>query len=272
MSSSKALASTSFAGLRVAGEITYVPASIRPSDGKEIQQRCIIPVYQNTGRDDAAGNSIAHVFKLTSWGGLADVCAKSMPRGKEFHAVCTPRSFKGRAFYADRSPVMEKDGTPLMVTKIGFNLDDLSLGADSRQFLDGEYARKARGPQWQTPGTQDHAAWLAKVTIIKAMKYTPGVNPTTGKPIMERFGYAKVELYNNTVAPPFDAQANVQATFAGPDAAVNPNLPIDPALQAAAIEAAKRTAILAEAGFTVDAAGNIVPAVAAAVATDVPLF
>ncbi len=256
MSSSKALASVSFAGLRVAGETIYVPEKVRPSDGKEIQQRCIIPVYQNTGRDDAAGNAISHVFKLTSWGGLADVCAKSMPKGKEFHAVCSPRSFKGRVFYADRSPVMDKDGTPLMVTKIGFNLDDLSLGADSFAFLEEEYTRKARGRQWQQPGTQDHANWLVRVASIKAMKYTPG---------LQRFGYAKVEIYNETSELPVDATADVQATFGA----------VDPAAQAAAIEAAKLAGLNA-AGFTVDAGGNVIPATSTTTTTvatgAVPLF
>ena len=253
MSSSKALAASMFAGLRVAGETIYVPESVR-NDGKEVGQRCIIPVYQNTGRDDAQGKSIANVYKLTAWNGLADVMAKSCPKGKEFHAICSPRSYPGRVWYGDRTPVMDKDGTFLMTTKIGFNIEELSLGSDSYDFLTKEIERGARGVQWQVPGTQDHANWLARVASVKALKYQPGVGPD-GKLLMERFGYARIEIYGtDTTGPVVDATKNVQNTFTG---AVEGNQNIDKT----AYDAAAAMAALNKSGYQV-VNGEVVPIVA----------
>jgi hypothetical protein len=248
--SSKSLAVTMFSGLRVAGELQYIPGYMRPGDGKEIQARCIIPVYENTARADGAGNSISHQFRLTAWGALADICAKSLPKGKEFSAVCSPRQYKGRVFYSNMQPVNDVSGQPLMTNKVSFNIDEISFGADSRDFLTLEIAEKRRGAQWDVPGTQDHANWLARVADIKALKYVAG-NTT--------FGYAKVLAPSNTVAAPQPNVADVNATFAG---AQNAAAPINPAN--------------IPAGYVVNAQGQVVPAGTQAVATGAggaaPLF
>ena len=248
--SSKSLAVSMFSGLRVAGELQYIPGYIRPGDGKEIQSRTIIPVYENTARADGAGNSISHQFRLTAWGALADICAKALPKGKEFSAVCSPRQYKGRVFYSNMQPVNDIGGTPLMTNKVSFNIDEISFGADSRDFLTLEIAEKRRGAQWDVPGTQDHANWLARVAEIKALQHVPG-NLT--------FGYAKVLPPSGAVAATQPNPTDVNNTFGGANngaaAGAQGDIP---------------------AGYVVNAAGQIVPAEtqAAAVGTTgaIPLF
>jgi hypothetical protein len=220
--SSKSLAIAMFSGLRVAGELQYIPASVRP-DGKEIQARCIIPVYENTARADAAGVAISHQFRLTAWGALADVCAKSLPKGKEFSAVVSPRQYKGRVFYSNMAPVNDfVTGQPLMTNKVSFNIDEISFGADSREFLVREIQEFRRGPEWDKPGTQDHVRWLARVAEIKAVKYVPGD---------DRFGYAKVfpnwVQATSMIASPQPNPTAVGTTFGAPYAppAAHPGIP-----------------------------------------------
>lgn len=251
--SSKSLAVTMFSGLRVAGELQYIPGYIRPGDGKEIQARCIIPVYENTAKADGSGNSISHSFRLTAWGALADVCAKSLPRGKEFSAIASPRQYKGRVFYSNMQPVNDINGQPLMTNKVSFNIDDISFGADSHAFLEEEFKELRRGRQWDTPGTQDHANWLQRVAEIKALKYQPG---------MTRFGYAKVLAPNNTSTP-------VATTHPDPNA-------VNAAFSGANVTTAQPAPTNIPAGYTVDANGAVVPiatgAVAATTGSAQPLF
>ncbi len=240
--SSKTLAITMFAGIRVAGELQYVPGHVRPGDGKEIQARCIIPVYENTARADGQGNSISHQFRLTAWNVLADICAKSLPKGKEFSAVCSPRQYKGRVFYSNLAPVNDiATGQPLMTNKVSFNIDEISFGIDSADFLNKEIQERRRGPQWNIPGTQDHANWLARIADIKAMKYIVGA---------EHFGYAKV------LAPTVGGAASAQ-----PD----PNL-VNTAFAGAETVAAASNPVMINGqtinlpvGYTVDTQGNVIP-------------
>lgn len=239
MSSSKSLASCHFSGVRVAGELQYIPGSVRPTDGKEIQARCVIPIFINTGRNDGGGNSISHTARLTAWGKLADVCAKSLPKGKELHITAEPRSYKGQVFYKDGSPVIDQDGAVLKVNKLSFNIQSISFGADSADFIQKELAAGRRLPQWNVAGTPDHAAWLQRIEQVKGVQYVPG---------QPMFGYAKVLAPNTYAAAPV-------TNAAGNPGAVNQALP---------------------AGYVVGADGNVVMAnaapVQAAQASAVPLF
>lgn len=233
MSSSKSLASVHFSGVRVAGNLQYFPASVR-ADGKEIQARCVIPVFINTARPTGAndGSTISHTVRLTAWGKLADVCAKSLPKGKELHATAEPRSYKGQTFYRDGNPVIDQDGQPLKVNKLSFNIQGISFGSDSNAFLaeemkagpNGEAPR--RGIQWNIPGTPDHAAWMARIEAVKQLQYQVG---------MKTFGYAEVMAPRPAVAPVTNAQTN-----------------------AAAVGTAFGGAGTAPAGYSVDTTGNVV--------------
>lgn len=231
--SSKGIGKAFLSGLRVLGELQYIPASVR-SDGKQIQQRTVIPCAINTGKQAADGSNISHTVRLTAWGKLADVMAKSCPPGKELHVVVDIRSYKGQVFFANGQPVMEADGSPVQVNKISFNIDELSFGNDSAAFIAKELERKARLEGWNIPGTPGHAHWNERKATIKALQYQPG---------MTTFGYAKV-LAPRTGTP--------VSTNAGGDAAA-----VGAAFGGASATPGSFGKI--PAGFTVDNAGNIVP-------------
>jgi len=232
---SKALGKAFLSGLRVLGELQYIPASVR-SDGKEIQQRCVLPCAINTGKTDAQGNSIRHTVRITAWGKLADSMAKSCPPGKELNVYCDIRSYKGQVFYANGQPVIDpSNGQPVMVNKISFNIDDMAYGDDSRRFIQQEIERGARHDGWDVPGTPAAAEWEQRKAQIKAVTFQPG---------MKTFGYAKVlaprtgQMTTSAAGSP----NQVNATFAGPGTA------------AAGATAGNGL----PAGYTVDAQGNAV--------------
>jgi len=232
--SSKSLGTATLSAIRI-GATQYVPASIRP-DGKKIHQRLLISAYINTTADDSKGGLISHPIRLTAWQGAADVLAKYLTPGKEFHALCEIRSYEGRIFDNQRNPVNNPDGTPLMGRKTSYNVLQFSFGDDADKFVAND---PRRGPQWNVAGTPDNAAWLQAKEAMKVVKFAAG---------MVEFGYAKVlpipaghTLYLEGSATPVPNQAVGTETVAKTFTAA----------------ASANGAVIPE-GFAMDSQGNMV--------------
>jgi len=234
--SSKSLGTATFSGIRI-GATQYVPASIR-QDGKKIHQRLLISAYINTTADDSKGGLISHPIRLIAWQGAADVLAKYLTPGKEFHALCEVRSYEGRIYDNQRNPVNNPDGTPLMGRKTSYNVLQFSFGDDAEKFIAND---PRRGPQWNVPGTPDNSVWLTAKAAMKAQTFVAG---------MENFGCAKVL--------PIPAGHTLFIENVAPNAAP---APITPAAVAKTFNAAGANgAVVVPEGFVMDSQGNMIKA------------
>ena len=172
-----------FAGIRVLGQLTYIPAHMK--NGKEISARATIPVRANShrGTDKNGQPGRKDDFKLTVWGKLADVCARSCSPGKCIDVVCEPNSYLGTVFNPDGSVRMDAAGQAIQVNKVGFTVREIVFGEESRKFITEEIQAGKRPAGWDTPGTPDAQQWLNVLTQRQAIVWD-GQSPL--------FGYARV--------------------------------------------------------------------------------
>lgn len=197
------LGTGSFMGARVAGRdgslaMTYIPSHTK--NGKSINQRCIIPIYINsnkgTNRDGTPGRSDR--FRLVAWGKLADICAKSLTKGKALDCVYKPHSYEGRIYDANGNIRVDNTGQPITVERIGFTITEIIFGEDSQKEIDKEIAEGRRPINWNNSTHPDHQSWITILQSKQAILYTPG---------MAAFGQARV-----VVASGPGIVADVQAT------------------------------------------------------------
>jgi hypothetical protein len=173
-----------FAGIRVLGQLTYIPAHMK--NGKEINARATIPVRANShrGHDRQGQPGRKDDFKLTVWGKLADTCARSCSPGKCIDVVCEPNSYLGKVFNPDGSMRMDAAGQAIEVNKVGFTVREIVFGEESRKFVTEEIQAGKRPVGWDTPGTPDHQQWQNTLNTRKAIQWDGG-------PV---FGYARVVI------------------------------------------------------------------------------
>lgn len=182
MSRAIGISNATFIGARVAGQLTYVAA--HKKNGKDINQRCIIPVYVNsnkgTGRDGTPGRS--DQFRFVAWGKLADICARNLPKGKALDVICSPHSYEGRVYDGNGSPVLKSDGQPLTIEKVGFTVEKLVFGEESAKEVDLEVQSGKRPINWNVLNHPDAATYAATLKARQQVQYTGG----------DSFGYARV--------------------------------------------------------------------------------
>lgn len=173
----------SFIGARVAGAPTYTPAHIG-AQGKPVRQMATINVYQNI-------NGKPSKFRLTAWGKMADVVARSCAAGKELMIEAEAHSYKGKipvpnqAQGAPLTFVLGADNQPIMIEKTGFVLRRILFGADSDKQVAYEIQNGMRPPLWNVSGHPDQAAWKNVCNQRNAVQFTPG---------QTQFGYAQIRL------------------------------------------------------------------------------
>jgi hypothetical protein len=250
MSRAIGLAGTFFAGVRVAGELTYIPAHIK--NGKKINSRCLIPVYRNSNKGTNAKTGEkgrTDSFKLVSWGKLADTCCRSLPQGKAIDAFAEPQSFKGSLFNADGSLRVDAAGVAIETTKVSFTILNIVFGEESNKRI-AEEIQLGRRPQfWNVPNHADYQLWTQMLQAKQQLVWD-GQNA--------KFGYSRVVIPNgqgitldfSTPAAPLAAAplvapaaalpgmvAHVANTMAPP---INPNVvaPIAPVTTVAPVTAA----------------------------------
>jgi len=173
----------SFIGARVAGAPTYTPAHVG-ADGKNIRQMCTFSIYQNI-------NGKPSRFRVTAWGKMADVVARSCAAGKELMIEAETHSYKGKipvpnqAQGAPLTFVLDGQNQPIMVEKTGFVLRKLLFGNDSNKQIAFEIQNGMRPPLWNVNGNPDEVAWKNVCNQRNACQFTPG---------QTQFGYAQVRL------------------------------------------------------------------------------
>ena len=185
-------------GARVAGQVTYILPHIK--NGKNINQRCIIPVYVNsnkgTNRDGSPGRS--DQFRFVAWGKLADICARSLPKGKALDCVCSPHSYEGRIYDAQGNMRVDNTGQPITVERVGFTVEKIVFGEESQKEIDQEIATGRRPVNWNNPQHPDYQTWLSILQTRQSAEYAggntfgharvivpsgPGITLTTGQPV-----------------------------------------------------------------------------------------
>lgn len=170
-----------FSGLRIAST-TYFPAHSK--NGLNVSQRCTINAFMNIASRANNGEGRNDVIPLTAWGKLADVCAKSMSPGKEFHCGAKLKTYEARVFHNDQ-PITAPDGTLIMVRKIGFSITELTFGEESSKHIANEIQSNVRPADWNMAGSAGYGVWREKLKLRNALVFDPTL------PV---FGYAKVIL------------------------------------------------------------------------------
>jgi len=181
MGSARSLQACSFSGLRVASS-NYFPAHSK--NGVNISQRCTINAFMNIASKANNGEGRNDVINFTAWGKLADVCAKSMSPGKEFHCSAKLKTYDARVFY-NQQPVTMPDGTILTTRKMGFSITELTFGDESAKHIANEIQSSIRPADWNMAGAAGYTAW--RETLKKR-------NTLVFDPTLPVFGYAKVIL------------------------------------------------------------------------------
>jgi len=183
MSRSIGLAGSFFAGVRVAGKLTYIPEHMK--NGKKINSRCVIPVYKNShhGTNAKTGEQgRSDSFKFVAWGKLADTCAKSLPVGKAIDVIADPQSYLGNLFAADGSIRVDNAGAPIQVNKVSFTIMNIVFGEESAKAVAEEVSTGRRPVNWANPAHPDYHLWIHILKQRQAVVWN-------GE---SEFGYARV--------------------------------------------------------------------------------
>lgn len=206
--SARSMQNSDFFGLRVAS-CNYFPAHSK--NGVNISARCTINAFMNIASRANNGEGQSTVIPLTAWGKLADVCAKSMSPGKEFHCAADLKGYEARVFH-NQQPVVLADGTTLTTNKLGFSITKLLFGEESAKHIANEIQSGIRPPDWNQAGSAGSNAW--RETLLKR-------NALAFDPTQPVFGYAKVILPQGPGIGAYTPQAAPAAAFvASPAGAV----------------------------------------------------
>jgi len=198
-------------GVRVAGQLTYIPAHIK--NGKKINAQATIPVYANSnkGTDQKTGEKgRSDTFKLVAWGKLADVCCKSLPKGKAIDVFAEPQSYMGKLYNVDGSPRLDMSGQPIEIQKTAFTIMNLIFGEESDKVVAEEIQAGRRPIHWKEAAHPDYQLWIQILHARQAATWD-GRNP--------EFGYARVVVPTGQgIQLDFSQNTQVAAGFGQPAA------------------------------------------------------
>lgn len=215
------------AGLRVSSTF-YTPEYMK--NGVTIHAKLTVYAFQNSGKKIANGaKKEAPPIQFTVWGKYAGICAKALSKGKEFHCNAKMNPYFKRAYYKSAgagiagAPVLNPDGSQVKTATIGFTVDDISFGADSKRIIAEELAVGFRPADWATTGAE---LWKQNINARMAIQFDP--NSPTGT-----YGFALIRMpkgagisayaqTNATVVNVAQALGAVQAPIAQPAQIVTP--------------------------------------------------
>lgn len=190
------------AGLRVGGELTFVPAHLSATTGKKISHRVDIPVYCNSHRGNN-GEGKSSLFKVTAWGDLARKLAISCSPGKALDVVVELSAYKGRVWH-NQVLVTDTAGQPITVTKTSMTIMRIIFGEETQKHIDDQVATNARPMGWNNPASPDFQLWKNMLQQKMALQYTGG----------DKFEFARVLQPNGQILPPEQASGAVAAPAA----------------------------------------------------------
>lgn len=233
--SARSLQISSFSGLRVAS-CSYHPAHNK--NGINISQRLVINAFMNIASraNDGAGRN--DVISLTTWGKLADVCAKSMSPGKEFNCHGELHVYNGRVFDNDQM-LIRADGTPVLSKKMSFTITRLTFGEESNKHIADEIQKGFRPVDWNQMGSAGNTAWRERLRARSAVQFDPN------QPV---FGFAKVVPATGPGISAYNPALNAQ-----PGATVATGAPVVP------LTTAVETTVVDAAGHPAAVATNLFP-------------
>lgn len=191
------------ANLRVAGEMTFVPAHF--ANGKINNAKVTIPVQSNRRRGE---NEKKYTFSLTAWGKLAETCCKSLPRGKAIDVRCEPTTFSKKLFRFDQQrgvavPVLDAQGQQVEAPNfVGFTIREIIFGEESAKRIGEEIQEGKRPANWNVPGHPDYQMWLDRLKARQAAVFNPQTMVNGSK-----FGFARVLIPQGMQVAPPDSQA-----------------------------------------------------------------
>jgi len=233
MSSSRSIVSVQAIGLRVAAQPTYIPAHSK--NGVNVDSRLLIRAISNVASRANQGKGETNGFNLIAWGKLADSLAKTLSVGKEFHAVLTPHTYRGRVFVANpKNPkgpavpltMQTPEGVKFVETeKVIFRIERIVLGADSAATIAKEIQEGTRPADWAVAGSPGAQAWAATIERRRAMQYDPNL------PV---FGYALVRKPEGPGIGPYNPEQRRAAGVAAAVAAAVASAPAAQPVQAPA--------------------------------------
>jgi hypothetical protein len=198
-------------GLRVSVPPTYIP-------GYEKNGQTISPCLKVRGFVNRK-NGRSDIYDLRLWGKLADIGARSLSVGKEFHAEVRPESYQGRVWKDKGNElVLNTDGTAVTVLKTAFVVKDIVFGAESEKHITDEIAAGKRPANYKDGG-QGSAAW-SETLKKRAACTTTRIETYKGKQV-EMFGHAIVQRAGATAAPAPAANLQNQVANAADDPALN---------------------------------------------------
>jgi hypothetical protein len=226
-------------GARVAGMAIYTPGYLKAGQEKPVPAKCDVNVTVNV-------KTRKHSFKVTGWGGMADIMARGCAVGKELTIIGRLDSYKGRVWMAPDANnninyFTNSDGTPFLTTKVGITIETLHFGADSKKCIVDEINTGKRPLNYAVPGSGEEQQWLQMCATKNAELYVQG---------SQMFGYAKVRVLDGTTPVPAQVANNTgTAQFAANVNQQVVNAPVKP------LESAK---LYNANGQEVDATGTLI--------------
>jgi len=195
-----------FIGAHVAGAPTYTPAFLQNGTNKQIRQMCTMNIYDGNVK-----------FKMTGWGKMADIMAKSCTTGKKVTIECSAKPFMSTIPTPGLQPgqpltfVCGADQQPILTEKTGFTVQTIDFGADSNKTATEEIQKGMRPPLWNVLGHADNNQWLNVICAQRnAAVFVPG--GARFEPGTAGFGFARVRQPNGTIIDPATIVNTRQAT------------------------------------------------------------
>jgi len=201
---SRSFISMTAIGLRVAATPVYYPAHSK--NGVNVDQRIVVRAIANIPSAANGGKGRQVGLNLVAWGKLADVLARSMSPGKEFHCELEPHVYQGPVFVQDASnpsgprrkiQIQTPAGLVDVTTeKTSYRITRIVLGADSDKQIAREIEElKCRPIGWNIPGTPAYEQWRAELNRRNSEQYVPG---------SKQFGQAVVRMVEGPGIGPYD--------------------------------------------------------------------
>ena len=205
-------------GLRVASS-EYTPAYSKNENGvrKNVSAKLSVTAYHNIPGKSNDGKGKSESLNYTFWGALADIAAKTLSNGKEFHCISFPNTYPATVYVpgADGKSTgvagQWANGEIIKTKKVSFTIINFTLGQDAAKLIASEIAERKRPADWNIAGSPGHATWSAMQKDRMKIRFQPSFT---------EFGYAKVKAPTGQDIGAYDPSLNKQNTNAPAPSAI----------------------------------------------------
>jgi hypothetical protein len=227
---------TTFAGVRVDGFTTYIPAYIK-GDGKRVSAQCIVNCYANTRARGGQAEGKRMRFQFSAWGKLANSVAFVAHKGMALDIIAEPEAYKARVWVTNaagqRVPQLDAAGAEIKEWTTAFKIIDIHYAEEAADFIAKEIVEGRRPQFWNVPGHQHYDAWARALTERKGIVRPPF------QAGMQYYGHAKVFVPQGVTLdftdPNAQNGANTQAQVAAATGYVDPNAALAGTVPTAAV-------------------------------------